>query len=400
MFVRRRRDVKEMEFPADLKELGLFVNDDDEIRQIDKPTEKFEYKVFKNSRWNELRREAVYKCLRKLALDRLSDLGFRIHNLKSPNHHTSIPILHSSDLLHNRSRLLLLIPDETSDLGIWSTRAMDGEVPATVSRGSMAGIAAQAIDLGYSVLILNTGALKYDTELGTTLTEQAWKMRNEKPWSLGGRIKGWDKSWDEVRGSEDPEAHVGTVMRRVASREVLSRMVPNETEIYVVAQGEGARAFVMWLDSQGVWEEWGKRFAGAAFGEPRYWIEALKTEGVKNWLKERARAYVVAVDPRGARIKDPRFGCGAYSAMTDIAELVVPWCTDMILEYLEALRMDPEGVNAGVVFQKFDITGGKSGEEEAEGGEGQEGGAGVERVEAGEGGGRMWGDGSTVGCGW
>jgi len=37
----------------------LFFNDKDELRQIEKPDEKFEYKVFKNPRLNERRREAV-----------------------------------------------------------------------------------------------------------------------------------------------------------------------------------------------------------------------------------------------------------------------------------------------------------------------------------------------------
>jgi len=37
----------------------LFFNDKDELRQIKKPDERFEYKVFKSQRLNDRRREAV-----------------------------------------------------------------------------------------------------------------------------------------------------------------------------------------------------------------------------------------------------------------------------------------------------------------------------------------------------
>jgi hypothetical protein len=46
-------------FPADLKQLGYFINDDNQIRMIEKPEEKFLYAINKNERVNELHKEAM-----------------------------------------------------------------------------------------------------------------------------------------------------------------------------------------------------------------------------------------------------------------------------------------------------------------------------------------------------
>ncbi len=50
---------KDPVFPADLKELGYFVNDHDQIRMIRKPDEKFLFAIDKNHRVNEMQKEAM-----------------------------------------------------------------------------------------------------------------------------------------------------------------------------------------------------------------------------------------------------------------------------------------------------------------------------------------------------
>ena len=50
---------KDPVFPADLKELGYFVNDNDQIRMIKKPEEKFQFAITKNDRYNEVHKEAM-----------------------------------------------------------------------------------------------------------------------------------------------------------------------------------------------------------------------------------------------------------------------------------------------------------------------------------------------------
>ena len=46
-------------FPADLNQLGYFINETSQIRKIDKPDEKFHFHITNNDRYNEVHREAV-----------------------------------------------------------------------------------------------------------------------------------------------------------------------------------------------------------------------------------------------------------------------------------------------------------------------------------------------------
>ena len=45
--------------PADLTQLGYFVNNEDQIKQLLKPNEKYKYLINKNERVNEVLKEAM-----------------------------------------------------------------------------------------------------------------------------------------------------------------------------------------------------------------------------------------------------------------------------------------------------------------------------------------------------
>lgn len=46
-------------FPADLNQLGYFINEKSQIRKINKPDEKFQFHITNNDRYNEVHREAT-----------------------------------------------------------------------------------------------------------------------------------------------------------------------------------------------------------------------------------------------------------------------------------------------------------------------------------------------------
>ncbi|KFZ01189.1 hypothetical protein V501_10164 [Pseudogymnoascus sp. VKM F-4519 (FW-2642)] len=50
---------KDPEYPTDLKQLGYFVNDDDEIRSIENPKYYFKYFINRTERYNERQRESM-----------------------------------------------------------------------------------------------------------------------------------------------------------------------------------------------------------------------------------------------------------------------------------------------------------------------------------------------------
>jgi hypothetical protein len=67
---------KDPSFPADLKKLGYFINENDEIRMIDHPENKFVYSIDKNERVNDMHEEAMNGKL----------LQFRVSKSGNANH--------------------------------------------------------------------------------------------------------------------------------------------------------------------------------------------------------------------------------------------------------------------------------------------------------------------------
>jgi len=382
MFVRRRRDRQEQEFPQNLRELGFTINDKDEVRQIDNPEKGFEYKVEKNPRLNELRREAIVGCYRKIALDRLSVLGLRPLKLSEGSHHTSITILHTPDLSRNTSRVLVLCPDHDTDLGIWSVRSIDG-VGGRFSAGCMENTVSRAISEGYSVIIANPGALIYDPDLKTTITSHSWAAR-QKPWKLGGKIHNSpDPTWNVVKGSENPEAHVHMLFERI-----VKKTVPKSAKIYIIAVGESANAVAQYFDRT-FDSQWAFQLFACVFAQPTYSISSLTSSNLKRHINKLARAYVVHSEPRGTQLGDPTLGCSTFSADTLYGECIIPFMYESIIDYFELAKKDPEWCNPAMLVENLVVDGkGENGIKQAM--EGMEGMAQ----------GRMWGDGSTPGCGW
>lgn len=323
----------------------------------------------------------IIACYRKIAIDRLLALGLQPLKLSQGGHHTSITILHTPDLPRNTSRVLILLPDDNSDLGTWSIRSIDGE-GGHFGTGCMESIVSRAIREGYSVIIGNTGELFYDPDRGTTMTLYSW-MNRQKPWRLGGQIRQFDPTWNLVKGSEDPEAHVQLVFEGV-----VKKLVPKQTKIYVVAVGVGAGALVQYLDRT-YDSQWAPQLYACAFAEPAYSISALTSPCFKAFLNKLARAYTVHSVPRGTQITDTRFGCCTISADTLHTELVVPLMQETIMDYFELARSDPEWCNPRIVMEDWVFNGeGKDGVAQA-----------MEEVRIATGEGATWGDG-TPGCVW
>ena len=50
---------EDIQFPADLNKLGYFVNEKDQIRQKANPDQKYQYKLNRNDRVNDVYKEAM-----------------------------------------------------------------------------------------------------------------------------------------------------------------------------------------------------------------------------------------------------------------------------------------------------------------------------------------------------
>lgn len=156
-------------------------------------------------------------------------------------HHAHVPILVSDDIRENRDRVLVLLPGDSTDLGIWSHRAIGN---STINEGSMVNVVAAAREQGYSIIIANNGALRYDPELGTTVTHATWYARR-KPWKLGGMLRDFDLSWNAVPGNMSAEEHV-----RFVFENVVKKLVPTKAKISIIAADMGATSIIEYLDKK------------------------------------------------------------------------------------------------------------------------------------------------------
>ncbi|KAH0602229.1 uncharacterized protein H6S33_009897 [Morchella sextelata] len=342
--------VKEVEFPADLEKLGLFINENDQLRQIDKPDEGFEYYFHGKSngyvyhrkqtapprereRMNERRREAVDECIRKIVMDRLEQRGMKRLALPlgaAPEEpHLDILV---SDNLDTCKRLLILTPDSYgSNLGIWGMRQIQ---QGSINVGSMINTVDFAFKNGYAIVILSPAETVWDPETRRAMNHLSWKAKDKKTATLD-RIK------NTIPCNETPEEHVEYVFNRI-----LKDRVPKDVEIDVIACGFTAYAITNFLNEN--WDEWSDRMFAMAFSESSHAIGGITCEELRKFFMLRVRNYVVHSDLKGEFLLDPRFGCATFSTGTMHAQAIVPECHDLIIEYLRDAHIDPDNCNPDV----------------------------------------------------
>lgn len=115
-------------FEPDLQKLGFFINGEDQIRRIQHPEMKFQYKVNQNDRWNEVHKEANNLAIRHIVNERLLELGFKIVRLplgaaEDENH---VPIFVTNDIA-TKDRVLLIFGERSMEPGILSWRIVGEE---------------------------------------------------------------------------------------------------------------------------------------------------------------------------------------------------------------------------------------------------------------------------------
>lgn len=342
--------VKEVEFPADLEKLGLFINENDQLRQIDKPDEGFEYYVHgktngyvyerkrtaplrEKERMNERRREAVDECIREIVMDRLEERGLRRLALPlgatTEEPHLNILV---SDNLEKCKKLLILTPDSYgSNVGIWGIRQIQQE---SINYGSMINTVDFALKNGYAVIILNPAENVWDPETKRAMNHLSWKAKDKKTPTL-------DLLKNTIPCNETPEEHVEYVFNKI-----LKDTVPKGAKIDVIACGFTAYVITKFLNDN--WGSWSDRVFAMAFSESSHAIGNVTCEKFRQFLMHRVRNYVVHGELKGEYLLDPRFGCATFSSGTMYPQAIIPECHDLFTEYLKNAHADPENCNPDV----------------------------------------------------
>lgn len=150
-----------------------FINDTGHIRRIENPDESFQFFITNNEQFNEVHREAMHKCIRKEVISRMAALGIPLFYLPrltvvKPKSSPHIPILATpADILKTRKRVIVLINDNTQDLGILAYRVLSKELG--IDGGSVVNFTKEIIRRSIKL----TNALRPDSSGSSSSDDQS-----------------------------------------------------------------------------------------------------------------------------------------------------------------------------------------------------------------------------------
>ncbi|KAI1104532.1 Arb2 domain-containing protein [Jackrogersella minutella] len=342
-------------FPVDLKELGYFINEIDEIRAIDNPDNYFKFFLNRNPRWNERQRYAMNQALQHVIWERLKKLGLKKELLPTGTTDTTkphVPIYVSRDLI-SKSRVVVIFGESSQDLGILAHRVVGG--PGGVNKGSMvsivSGLQQQSCSLtdmsSPGIILANMGELLWWPEGNRTLSRTAFDaMPMRSAVENGNLISGEN----EIPGNKDPKEHIHYIFNTV-----IPHLVTENARIDIIGVGDGADLVEQYLDKLTLNDEWKKRINCLALVGGMQAVWELQNEWfVEKFLRNKARAYATSLEPAGMVISGPdgnpktttftQQGCPVFSSgENNYAEMTLVSAGDIVLDWLQEVALTPEG---------------------------------------------------------
>ncbi|KAJ4286764.1 hypothetical protein N0V90_013016 [Kalmusia sp. IMI 367209] len=310
---RRQEDAlnPDPQYPANLKELGYFVDNDGIIRNIGAPEHTFDFFYTNSDRHNEVRGEAMRVCQIEEVMKRLSALGLKelylptLSNSKPNSPH--IPILApATEVLKTRKRVVVIINDDTfQDLGILAYRELQRERGlngATVvnfakelasrSRTNMDATLKEklakdgaGIDNDEHIpglIVLNTGQLLYSHKFNKALSIRSWTALPRK--SITHDAVMIHPVENRVEGHQTPQEHIKTAFNTVIKNPDL---VSPEAEVYVIAIENGAEKLIDVLNQD--FHQYSKHITALAVIHSSLSSCHIRDPEVKAFLHARAR---------------------------------------------------------------------------------------------------------------
>ncbi|KAI2462804.1 Arb2 domain-containing protein [Annulohypoxylon bovei var. microspora] len=339
------------DFPSDLKQLGYFINEVDEVRAIDKPENYFKFFLNRNPRWNERQRFAMNLAVQGVIWERLENLGLKKELLPLGTQDPSdphVPIFVSKDIA-SKSRVVIIFGETSQDLGVLAHRVIGGV--GGVSKGSMVSIVSSLLKQSSSstdlrppgIILANTGELLWWPEGGRTLGRVAFDaVRMQSAVQSGNMITGENM----VPGN-------GTMMRHISYMfsEVIPHFVNDAAGIDVIGVGDGADLVEVCLDYLIMEDNWKNRINCLALVGGLYPVWELKNkEFAKEFLRNKARAYATSLEPAGMVLSGPdgnpktttftNQGCPVYSSgEPHYIEMTLITAHDLVLDWLQEVAM-------------------------------------------------------------
>ncbi|EUC41268.1 hypothetical protein COCMIDRAFT_106590 [Bipolaris oryzae ATCC 44560] len=298
-------------YPADLKQLGFFINDTGHIRMIDAPNRPHTYCVTNNERVNEVRCEAMHACQRREVEARLSRLG--INRIYLPQYTTekpnepSIPILAPEpETLKTRKQITVLINDSQQDPGILSYSQLSRDLG--INGGSVVNFAKKMIKHSSthntddeatiifkdnyeledksnapSLLILNTSQLLYSHKHKQAMTLRSWSAMPRK--SIAHDMIRIHSS-NSLPGHCTPKEHIKTFFDEILYN---TTRIAADAEISIIAIENSTEALVSVLAED--FEKYTSRITAIALLHCTIDASQITHPGLRNFLHQLARQW-------------------------------------------------------------------------------------------------------------
>ncbi|KAK3335465.1 Arb2 domain-containing protein [Cercophora scortea] len=335
-------------FPSNLEELGYFVNEVDEIRSRDDPDYYFKYFLTKNARWNDRQRFSFNEAIANIISSRLEAEGLNkvllpLGTTDPAEPHVKIGV---SSEINKKSRVVLIFGESAQELGIIAHRTVGG--PGGIDHGSMTSLV-RALKKHTSsptdasppgIILANPGELWWWPQGRRGLTPT---QRHCIPMSSAVHLGVYhDETKNSIPENRNPAEHVRYVFEKV-----VPALVPAAAKLDVIAVGDLADDVEAFLDDENVWREVGGRLNCMTLLGGFYNTGESKCVGFKNFLKDRARAYMIHDYPLDMPVAGPQgnpkvtgstvYGCPVYSAGPDtvMTETMLITARDAVVNWVQ-----------------------------------------------------------------
>ncbi|ODH30339.1 hypothetical protein ACO22_03614 [Paracoccidioides brasiliensis] len=393
MFVFRRDALpKDPVFPADLKQLGYFINERDQIKMITNPEEGFLYKINANDRYNVMQKEAMNSkpiylplllrtstisssisclgrkqrisktiaCIREIVTSRLVNLGFETLRLPigAAANSQHVPIL-TSKSFKSQARLIVVFGEPTQELGIWAYRVIGKE---GINIGSAVNFASAVLgnnncsngpktdvnrltnskpQPGTGLILTNPGQLVWHCANERAISLPMWhalprRSAVEPPMRMTFRNK--------IPGNETWQNHITYVFE-----EVLGKLAASDVKIDVIGLAEGGLGAVRYLAEH--WSAWKPRISSLCLTNPLHDTNHLHPPDFANFISTRSRAYLLSEKPLDTPVVGRyEHGCNCYSSGEALnVECIIPRAWESMLRWLDSMFEDPGLEEIGVI---------------------------------------------------
>jgi hypothetical protein len=241
---------RDPQIPHTLEELDYFINGENQVRSKSNPEELFAYRVSKSSRYNEMRRTVIRNIIREEVSKRMTSLDIQLLYLpqmvlEQPVNQQHLPIyITLLNELNEKSRLIVVIPGQNTELGMWSTQDILGE--SGIEAGSAISLVRILKDLGRNapgMIVLNPNETYFSHELSRPLTLQGWQDRPRM--SALHPMPVVDNTWNRIPGNESAERHIQSVLENLVNCE---KYVRPDCKIDIVGLMNGGNMVMEYLD--------------------------------------------------------------------------------------------------------------------------------------------------------